>query len=315
MIEVTNLCKNYGSRLAVADLSFTVEEGQIYGFLGPNGAGKSTTMNILTGCLAATSGRVLIDGKDIFEDAQEAKSKIGYLPEQPPLFLDMTPKEYLSFVAAAKKIKKEERKALIEEVMEITKIKSEENRLIKNLSKGYRQRVGIAQAILGNPSIVILDEPTVGLDPLQIIEIRSLIKKLGENHTVILSSHILSEVQAVCDKIMIISEGRLAACDTPSNLEALFEGENTLELTVRAGADEINTALSSIEEIKNIKLTPKDNEITEAEITVSRDADITEKVFFAFCDIRKPILKMVARKASLEDVFIELTAESEGENL
>lgn len=315
MIEVTNLCKSYGGRAAVSDLSFTVEDGQIYGFLGPNGAGKSTTMNILTGCLAATSGRVLIDGKDIFEDAREAKAKIGYLPEQPPLFPDMTPREYLSFVAAAKKIKKEERKALIDEVMEITKIKSEENRLIKNLSKGYRQRVGIAQAILGNPSIIILDEPTVGLDPLQIIEIRSLIKKLGEKHTVILSSHILSEVQAVCDKIMIISHGRLAACDTPSNLEALFKGENKVELTVRAGAEDVNGALSGVEEIKDIKLTPKDNGITEAEITVSGDADIREKVFFAFCGIGRPILKMVSKRASLEDVFIELTAESGGENV
>lgn len=209
MIEVTNLTKKYGDHIAVDHLSFRVEKGQIYGFLGPNGAGKSTTMNIITGYLAATEGTVTIDGKDIQKDPEEAKRSIGYLPELPPLYVDMTVREYLEFVAELKKVPKKERKQQIDEVMEMTQITDMQQRLIKNLSKGYRQRVGLAQAILGYPEVIILDEPTVGLDPKQIIEIRDLIRKLGENHTVILSSHILSEVSAVCDHIMIIAHGKV----------------------------------------------------------------------------------------------------------
>ena len=234
MIEVNHLCKRYGNHTAVWDLSFHIEKGQIYGFLGPNGAGKSTTMNIMTGCLAATSGQVRIGGFDIFEDAQQAKKLIGYLPEQPPLYLDRTPREYLTFVARAKGIRESDIPNQLTHVMAVTQIQDVADRLIKNLSKGYKQRVGIAQAILGDPEVIILDEPTVGLDPRQITEIRELIQQLGKDHTVILSSHILSEVQAVCQTILIISQGKLVACDTPENLEKLFAGTTTVELTVEA---------------------------------------------------------------------------------
>ena len=235
MIEVSHLTKRYGGHTAVSDLSFTIEKGQIYGFLGPNGAGKSTTMNIMTGCLAASEGEVRIDGHDIFEEPQQAKRLIGYLPEQPPLYLDRTPREYLTFVGRAKGIKDKTLPEQIGRVMEVTQITDVADRLIKHLSKGYRQRVGIAQALLGDPEVVILDEPTVGLDPKQIIEIRSLIQSLGQKHTVILSSHILSEVQAVCQTILIISKGHLVACDTPENLERLFSGSAAVDLTVEAG--------------------------------------------------------------------------------
>ena len=222
MIEVKNLCKDYGTHRAVDDLSFTIEPGHVYGFLGPNGAGKSTTMNILTGCLAATSGQVSIDGFDIYEDAKEAKSRIGYLPEQPPLYHDMTVLEYLRFVAAAKGVAKDKRDEHLNAIIALTQLGDVENRLIKHLSKGYMQRVGVAQALVSDPEIIILDEPTVGLDPRQIIEIRQLIKELGKEHTVILSSHILSEVRSVCDRLLVIAKGKLVADDTPEALEAKY---------------------------------------------------------------------------------------------
>ena len=222
MIEVKNLCKDYGTHRAVDDLSFTIEPGHVYGFLGPNGAGKSTTMNILTGCLAATSGQVSIDGFDIYEDAKEAKSRIGYLPEQPPLYHDMTVLEYLRFVAAAKGVAKDKRDEHLNAIIALTQLGEVENRLIKHLSKGYMQRVGVAQALVSDPEIIILDEPTVGLDPRQIIEIRQLIKELGKEHTVILSSHILSEVRSVCDRLLVIAKGKLVADDTPEALEAKY---------------------------------------------------------------------------------------------
>ena len=230
MIEVKHLTKRYGSHTAVSDLSFTVEKGQIYGFLGPNGAGKSTTMNIMTGCLAATSGEVVIGGYDIFQDAAQAKRLIGYLPEQPPLYLDRTPREYLRFVARAKGIPEKRIPGELDRVMTVTGTLDVADRLMKNLSKGYRQRVGVAQALLGSPQLIILDEPTVGLDPAQVIELRRLIRELGRTHTVILSSHILSEVKAVCDKALILSQGHLAAvvdlAAEERDLEELF-----LELT------------------------------------------------------------------------------------
>ena len=243
MIEVTNLTKKYGDHIAVDHLSFRVEKGQIYGFLGPNGAGKSTTMNIITGYLAATEGTVTIDGKDVQKDPEEAKRAIGYLPELPPLYVDMTVREYLDFVAELKKVPKKERKQQIDEVMEMTQITDMQQRLIRNLSKGYRQRVGLAQAILGYPEVIILDEPTVGLDPKQIIEIRDLIRKLGENHTVILSSHILSEVSAVCDHIMIIAHGKLVASDSPENLQKLMSGSMELDLEVKGSIAAVKSAL------------------------------------------------------------------------
>ncbi len=254
MIEVKNLCKRYGDHIAVDDLSFTIESGHVYGFLGPNGAGKSTTMNIITGCLAATSGSVTIDGYDIYEDAQEAKSRIGYLPEIPPLYQDMTVREYLMFVAKAKgvghgaewKDKKAVRQAIENQLaaaMAVTQLEDVENRLIKNLSKGYKQRVGIAQALLGGPEIIILDEPTVGLDPRQIIEIRDLIRELGKEHTVILSSHILSEVRSICDRLLIIAGGKLVASDTPEHLEEQYAPmtfeEIFLELTGEMSEEQV----------------------------------------------------------------------------
>lgn len=233
MIEAKEIVKQYGNHLAVDHLSFRVEKGQIYGFLGPNGAGKSTTMNIITGYLASNEGTVVINGHDILEEPEEAKKCIGYLPEQPPLYMDMTVMEYLGFAAELKGVQKSEREEMINDIVAMTYLEPVKERLIKNLSKGYKQRVGLAQALIGNPEILILDEPTVGLDPKQIIEIRSLIKELSREHTVILSSHILSEVSALCDMIMIISHGKLVACDTPENLSRSMEGTTTLELCIQ----------------------------------------------------------------------------------
>ena len=254
MIEVNNLVKRYGDHTAVDHLSFTVEKGKIYGFLGPNGAGKSTTMNMITGYIASTEGTVRIDGHDILEEPEEAKKCIGYLPEQPPLYFDMTVLEYMKFVADLKKIPKNKKANMIEEVMDMVKISDMRNRLIKNLSKGYRQRVGLAEAIMGYPEVIILDEPTVGLDPKQIIEIRTLIKNLKKKHTVILSSHILSEVSAVCDYVLIISHGKLVASDTPENLGKLAEGSNTLEMLIKGEKTQIQNALESVEGINSVKL-------------------------------------------------------------
>jgi ABC-2 type transport system ATP-binding protein len=236
LIEVKNLVKKYGNHLAVDHLNFTIEEGHIYGFLGPNGAGKSTTMNIMTGYLGATEGEVLINGHDILKEPEEAKKQIGYLPELPPLYMDMTVREYMEFAAELKKIPKAKRAESIDDVEKLVKIKDVEKRLIKNLSKGYRQRVGLAQAVLGFPEIIILDEPSVGLDPKQIIEIRELIRKLAKKHTVILSSHILAEVREVCDYIMIISKGKLVASDTPENLERYLGESGLIEIETRTEA-------------------------------------------------------------------------------
>lgn len=311
MIEVKHLTKRYGSHTAVSDLSFTIEKGQIYGFLGPNGAGKSTTMNIMTGCLGATAGDVTIGGYDIFEEANEAKRLIGYLPEQPPLYMDSTPREYLNFVAAAKKIPQKNRVAQIDRVMEVTQITHVSDRLIKNLSKGYRQRVGIAQAILGDPEVIILDEPTVGLDPRQIIEIRELIQELGKTHTVILSSHILSEVQAVCQTILIISRGKLVACDSPENLERLFAGTATVNLLTEASGEEIPQILAELSFLTDIRSRPQDGyTAVSLQTNVSASYDLCRDIFFAFANAGKAVLELNMAKASLEDIFIELTGEN-----
>lgn len=308
MIEVTNLTKKYGDHIAVDHLSFRVEKGQIYGFLGPNGAGKSTTMNIITGYLAATEGTVTIDGKDIQKDPEEAKCAIGYLPELPPLYVDMTVREYLEFVAELKKVPKKERKQQIDEVMEMTQITDMQQRLIRNLSKGYRQRVGLAQAILGYPEVIILDEPTVGLDPKQIIEIRDLIRKLGENHTVILSSHILSEVSAVCDHIMIIAHGKLVASDSPENLQKLMSGSMELNLEVKGSAAAVKSALQEISQIDRIEEnTEASKNVAKMKVISKENADIREQVFYALADAKLPILEMTHAEKSLEDIFLELT--------
>ena len=314
MIEVRNLVKKYGNHVAVNHLNFTVEKGKIYGFLGPNGAGKSTTMNMITGYIASTEGEVLIDGHNILEEPEVAKKKIGYLPEIPPLYQDMTVQEYLNFATELKVIPKEKRKANIEEVMSTTKVIEVKNRLIKNLSKGYKQRVGLAQALLGYPEIIILDEPTVGLDPKQIIEIRDLIKGLGQKHTVILSSHILSEVSAVCDHVLIIDKGKLVASDTPENLGKLMSGANSLELTVKGQESEIRKALDMVENIEDVIY--HDSLIQNAcdfTIKLSGNQDMRENIFFALAEVKCPILKMQSSNMSLEEVFLKLTDDVEKE--
>ena len=308
MIEVKNLTKRYGDHLAVDHLNFTVESGKIYGFLGPNGAGKSTTMNIMTGYLGATEGQVLIDGHDILKEPEEAKKNIGYLPEIPPLYMEMTVREYLEFAAELKGIKKDKRESQIEEVIRLAKLRDVENRLIQNLSKGYKQRVGLAQAVLGFPEIIILDEPTVGLDPKQIIEIRDLIKSLKKKHTVILSSHILSEVSAVCDYVLIISHGKLVASDTPDNLGKLAQGSNNLSLLVKGDKDKIRILLGEIEGIKEIAINAaKDQEGWEVKLSTEENTDIREEVFFKMAEHHYPILEMQSKKVSLEEIFLELT--------
>lgn len=312
MIEVSHLTKRYGNHLALSDLSFTIPNGQIYGLLGPNGAGKSTTMNILTGCLAATSGEVRIDGVDIFEDPMAAKRHLGYLPEQPPVYMDRTPWEYLRFVARAKGVKNLAQE--VDRVMDLTQIADVRDRLIRNLSKGYRQRVGIAQAILGNPDIIILDEPTVGLDPRQITEIRELIQKLGENKTVILSSHILGEVQAVCERLLILSKGKLVACDTPANLEKQMSSASALEIDVCASAEQAEKLLSRLPNVQSYRSKgTADRCQIRLETEKEHLEDLSKAVFFALAEARTPLLAMTPTKASLEDIFLELTEGKEPE--
>lgn len=311
MIEVSNLTKKYGAHVAVDHLSFKVEKGQIYGFLGPNGAGKSTTMNMLTGYLAATEGKVTINGKDIQKEPEEAKKSIGYLPELPPLYTEMTVAEYLKFVAELKKVPRQERGRQIEEVMELTRITDMGGRLIKNLSKGYRQRVGLAQAILGYPEVIILDEPTVGLDPKQIIEIRDLIKRLGENHTIILSSHILSEVSAVCDHIMIIAHGKLVASDSPEGLEKRMNGSGELFLEVKGDSERILSILNSLEQVESVQITEAEEEGTvRLRVLPEGNEDVRERIFFALAEAGLPILELQRTKRTLEDIFLELTDDS-----
>lgn len=307
MIEVSHLTKRYGANLAVNDLSFTIEKGVIYGLLGPNGAGKSTTMNIITGCLGATEGEVRVGGHAIADEPMAAKQLIGYLPEQPPLYQDMTPREYLRFVAQAKGIPHREWHSQLHQVMEKTRIVDVQDRLIRNLSKGYKQRVGIAQALLGDPEIIILDEPTVGLDPAQIIEIRELIRELGREHTLVLSSHILSEVQAVCDHIMIISKGKLVASDTPENLTTLFAGETTIHLEVIGGEDAVRAVLRGVDGAEVAELSAGEDGCTRCKLHQQGEKDIRAALFGAFAEAKLPIIEMTRVRASLEDVFLELT--------
>lgn len=307
MIEVKNLVKKYGNHTAVDHLNFTIEEGHVYGFLGPNGAGKSTTMNIMTGYLGATEGEVLINGHDILKEPEEAKKQIGYLPELPPLYMEMTVHEYLEFVAELKGIAKNKREESINEVEKMVKIWEVENRLIRNLSKGYRQRVGLAQAVLGFPKIIILDEPSVGLDPKQIIEIRELIRQLAKKHTVILSSHILAEVREVCDYILIISKGKLVASDTPENLERNLGDSDLIEIETKASLDEVRRILETVDGIRSISTKYLENGITWAQIQEKKNTDIREKVFQAFAQNHQPLLKLNPLQVSLEDVFMELT--------
>lgn len=312
MIEVEKLTKKYGDHVAVDNLSFRVERGMIYGFLGPNGAGKSTTMNMMTGYIAATSGTVKINGYDILKNPEQAKKSIGYLPELPPVYQDMTVYEYLKFVAELKKVKRSEQKAQIEDVMAQTRIEDVQNRLIRNLSKGYKQRVGLAQAIIGYPEVLILDEPTVGLDPKQIIEIRELIRELAKKHTIILSSHILSEVSAVCDHIMIISKGKLVASDTPEGLVTRLKGGRQLMMSVQGEQSELEEILQSIGQIKDYSIQPsKAQGCVSAIIRTQEQDDIRVELFHRLAAADLPIMELSLSEKSLEDVFLELTGEEE----
>ncbi|NLP34913.1 MAG: ATP-binding cassette domain-containing protein [Clostridiales bacterium] len=312
MIEVKNLVKRYGDHIAVDHLSFTAPKGQILGFLGPNGAGKSTTMNIITGYMSATEGTVTVNGVDVYEEPEKVKKMIGYLPEIPPLYPDMTVLEYLNFAADIKKVSKVKKKQMILDIMDATKITPMAGRLIKHLSKGYKQRVGLAQAIMGYPEVIILDEPTVGLDPKQIIEIRELIKELSKNHTIILSSHIMQEVSAVCDSVMIIDRGKMVLQDRPENLSTRLGASSGLQLTVKGDQDKVLETLDKIERITGKVVHPSSQEgLVELTVHCNEDDDIREEVFYTMSEAKMPILEMQTIRMSLEDIFLKVTNEAE----
>lgn len=309
MIEIRNLVKYYGDICAVNDVTFTVNKGEILGFLGPNGAGKTTTMNILTGFLSATSGTVTINGHDILEEPQAAKKCIGYLPENPPLYLDMTVIEFLRFVSDLKGVAKENQIKQLAEIMKLVRIADVSNRLIKNLSKGYRQRVGIAQAMVGNPEVLVLDEPTVGLDPKQIIEIRNLIKELGKKHTIILSSHILPEVQAVCERVVIINKGAIAAIDTPEGLSHKMAKTSKVQLTAEGPHRDVIQKLRLLPGVRNAEvMLEKEDGITIFEIENEPDLDVRKQIFFEMARNSWPIIEMKSMDPTLEDIFLQVTS-------
>jgi ABC-2 type transport system ATP-binding protein len=313
LIQVEQLTKRYGQHLAVDSINFTVEEGEVLGFLGPNGAGKTTTMNILTGYISATEGRALINGVDILEEPEKAKKMIGYLPEFPPLYGDMTVSEYLDFVSDIKSVTGTERKKSMEKILDLVKIGDVRGRLIKNLSKGYKQRVGLAQALVGNPQVLILDEPTVGLDPKQIIEIRNLIKSLGKDHTIILSSHILPEVSAVCERVIIINKGKIVASDTPENLSKGMDDGSKLSLRI-AGPEK--SVIKIIQELPGVNFAEAQGvrEPNTVDVVVEADAkvDIRRPLFNAMSRASYPILMMKSQDMTLEDIFIQVTTEEKG---
>lgn len=313
MIQVKNLTKVYGNFLALDNVSFQVKKGHIYGLLGPNGAGKSTTMNILTGYIAATNGTVIVDGHELGKEKLKVKQSIGYLPELPPLYPDMYVKEYLDFVARLKKVPKAEREKELESIMKRTGIADVSGRLIKNLSKGYKQRVGIAQALIGSPKIIILDEPMVGLDPQQVKEIRTLIKGLKEKHTVILSSHNLTEISAVCDDVLMIANGKVLAMDTTENILKKDKAKQCLFVTVKGSTDKALDILKKIKGIDTCHVLKEEEGQTVFEITAKNNKDIREDVSFALSDARMPIMEMNVSKASLEDIYLELMKESKEE--
>ena len=309
MIEVQNLTKVYGGKTAVENVSFKIRNGRIYGLLGPNGAGKSTTMNIIAGCLSPTEGTVLINGYDICDQPTEAKRQIGYLPEQPPLFTDMTPAEYLTFVAEAKGVADDLIDRQVKEAMTVTDLLSVKDRLIRNLSKGFRQRVGIAQAMLGNPDIIILDEPTVGLDPQQLTEIRSLVRKLGEKLTVIISSHILSEISELCDHVIILSEGHVVADNSMAELEAQVNPETILHMTVKGDETGVREVLASVAGVGDVKVLSSSEGTVTLKVTTAADTDLRDDIFFAMAERRYAVLSMEKQEQSLEEIFLSLTAQ------
>lgn len=307
MIEITGLSKRYGTHLAVQNVSFSINKGEVVGFLGPNGAGKSTIMNIITGYLSLTQGTVTVDGFDVIDNPEDVKKRIGYLPEIPPLYIDMTVKEYLNFIYDLKKVKFP-KSAHIDEVMRLVQIDHVKTRLIKNLSKGYRQRVGFAQALIGNPDVLILDEPTVGLDPKQIIEIRNLIAKLGKNHTIILSSHILSEIQAVCKRVIIINRGEIIADDTPEALSAKLSSDRSLSARIVGGEDEMLAALKTVKGVKSVvSLGSKEKGTCDFVITPMDNADVRAAVFERVSERGRTLLSLADNSLSLEQVFLRLT--------
>lgn len=310
MIEIQNLTKRYGQIKAVNNLNFTVEKGEILGFLGPNGAGKTTTMNIITGFLSSSEGSVKVCGYDIMENPKEVKKRIGYLPEQPPVYMDMTVMDYLNFVSDLKMVDKKIRRSQIGDIMELVRIGDHRNRLIKNLSKGYKQRVGLAQALIGSPEVLVLDEPTVGLDPKQIIEIRKLIKALGKEHTIILSSHILPEVSAVCERVVIINKGEIAAIDTPENLSKGFGTASRLLVTV---AGPKNSVLNTIKEIYGVKYvepgTDKEKDVISYVVESDKEIDIRKPLFFAMAKLGYPIIELRSLDMTLEDIFLQIVTQ------
>ena len=307
MIEVANLSKRYGNHLAVSDVSFKINDGEVLGFLGPNGAGKSTIMNILTGYLSPTRGKVSVAGFDIIDNPDDAKRHIGYLPEQPPLYLDMTVKEYLDFMYDLKKTSLP-KAAHISEICRLVKIDDVYERLIKNLSKGYRQRVGIAQALIGNPDVLILDEPTVGLDPKQIIEIRTLIHHLGKNHTVILSSHILSEIQAVCKRIIVINKGEMIADDTPDNLSKSLSQDHSLCYRIAGPSVDVSKLITGVPGVKSVLMTgSSETGIFDFTVEPEKDADVRKEIFMRLADRKWPIVSLSSNELTLEQIFLRLT--------
>jgi len=311
LIEVKNLTKQYGTHTAISDLNFTVNAGEIVGFLGPNGAGKTTTMNIMTGFIAATRGDVAIDGQDIIAEPEKAKQQIGYMPDTPPVYGDMRVDEYLGFVADIKKVPRGDRKHMLHQIKAQVQILDVSRRLIKNLSRGYRQRVGLAQAMVGNPRVIIMDEPTIGLDPKQIIEMRDVVKSLGKKHTVMLSSHIMQEVSAVCDRVIIINRGNIVAQGTPKELSAsLTKAEGMNQLRVKATSEAARAALKDFTVIRHVEISASDEPGTvDLQLAGESGADIREAIFRAFAKHNLPILSMRSMDLSLEEVFLKLTGD------
>lgn len=307
MIEVKNVTKKYGKFVAVDNISFTINEGEIIGLLGPNGAGKSTTMNMITGYIEQTNGDIIIDGYNMLKKPKKAKKEIGYMPEGVPLYTDLTVTEFVNYMAEIKNVNKKERKEKVKNIIEKTGLKEVEKKLIKNLSRGYKQRVSMAGALVGDPKILILDEPTVGLDPKQITEIRSLIKELGKTHTVILSSHILSEVSQICNKVIIINKGKIVAIDTPENLESKVANKNSIYVTVEDTDNKIDTIKDKIKEIKDIKLVKENEDKTkEYEIEANKGIDLRKIIFNEFARENITIFEMKKADSTLEDAFMKL---------